>query len=340
MAGYHPDFDIPVNPWNEELWPGASSSGSGVATAAGLCFASLGTDTGGSIRFPSMANGIVGLKPTYGRVSRYGVLPLAESMDHVGPMARRTADAAIMLQAMAGFDANDPTSLSDPLPDLLTNIGTGISGLRIGYDAEYASAGTDAGLLTAIEHALSRLQDLGADLVEVRMPEQTAHIGDAWFAICAREAYAAHAEKFNARPEAFGPFFRDFLAIGAAVTDEQLIGATALREAFNHRFMELLEGVDAMACPSGGVTFAVERTLQYRDRAALEPLFAAVQMQFTIPADFAGTPALTVPCGMSEAGVPYALQFMGRRLSEALLCRIGHAYEEVTSWHHVHPPIA
>ena len=340
MAGYHPDFDIPINPWRDDLWPGASSSGSGVATAAGLCFASLGSDTGGSIRFPSMANGIVGLKPTYGRVSRHGVLPLAESMDHVGPMTRRTADAAIVLQAMAGFDANDSTSLRDPVPDLLADIDSGISGLRIGYDPAYAGFGTDAGLLTAIEHALTRLQELGAELVEVRMPEETAHIGDAWFAICGREAWQAHAVNFEARPEDFGPFFRDFVAAGAAVSDEQYAGASQLRASFNQKFNSLLESVDAMVCPAGGVTVSIDPSSQYGGREELEALFAAVQMQFTIPADFAGTPALTVPCGVSDAGVPFALQFMGRRLSEALLCRIGHAYEQVTSWHHAHPPIA
>ena len=160
-----------------------------------------------------------------------------------------------------------------------------------------------------------------------------------WFAICAREAYAAHATQFGADPARYGPFFRDFLASGAGVSAEQYAGATALREAFNRQFRHLLETVDAMVCPSGGVTFAVDRAVQYGDRAALEPLFAAVQMQFTIPADFAGTPTLTVPCGASEAGVPYAIQFMGRHLSEGMLCRIGHAYEQVTSWHHLHPPV-
>jgi amidase len=339
MAGYHPDFDIPVNPWGESLWSGASSSGSGVATAAGLCFAALGSDTGGSIRFPSMANGIVGLKPTYGRVSRYGVLPLAESMDHVGPMARRAADTAIMLQVMAGQDENDPTSLNEPLPDLLAGLDTGIEGLRIGYDPEFSRVGTDAGLVTAIEEALQALQGLGAELVKVRMPAETAQIGDAWFPICAYEAHQAHAARFSANPDAFGPFFRDFLAIGAAVSDEQYAGAGLLRAAFNQAFAEVIESVDAMVCPSGGMTFPVEQATLYGDRETIEPLFAAVQMQFTIPADFAGTPTLTIPCGFAEDGRPFALQFMGRRLSEAVLCRLGHAYEGATSWHELHPPV-
>ena len=122
MGGYHPEFDIPINPWNPERWTGSSSSGSGVATAAGLCTGSIGSDTGGSIRFPSAACGVVGLKPSYGRISRFGVLALAESMDHVGPMTRSVADAAIMLEVIAGFDPNDPTSLSDPVPNMLQEI--------------------------------------------------------------------------------------------------------------------------------------------------------------------------------------------------------------------------
>jgi len=339
MAGYHPDFDIPLNPWGEQLWSGASSSGSGVATAAGLCFGSLGSDTGGSIRFPSMANGIVGLKPTYGRVSRHGVLPLAETMDHIGPMTRRTADAAIMLQAMAGYDGNDPTSLQEALPDLLEGLEAGIEGWRIGFDPNFSETGTDVGLVEAVQTALQVLQDLGAHIVEVSVPPETAQLGDAWFAICAYEAHRAHASKFGADPNAFGPFFRDFLAIGASVTDEQYAGAGQLRAAFNQQFNSLLDSVDAMVCPSGGLTFPVEQSTLYGNREAIEPLFAAVQMQFTIPADFAGTPTLTVPCGFSDDGRPYALQFMGQRLAEGKICVLGHTYEEATRWHDRHPAV-
>jgi amidase len=339
MAGYHPDFDIPVNPWDPALWPGASSSGSGVATAAGLCFASLGTDTGGSIRFPSMANGIVGLKPTYGRVSRHGVMPLAETLDHVGPMTRRTADAALMLQSIAGHDDRDPTSLALPAPDLLADLRRGVSGLKLGYDRAFSSAGSDPGLVAAIGQALEVLQDLGAELVELSMPDGSREVGDPWFAICAYEAHQAHAAEFARRAGAFGPFFGDFLEAGAAVSEEQYAGASAFRSAFNQQFVAVLDRVDAVVCPSGGLTFPTPPEVQYGGREALEPLFAAVQMQFTIPADFAGTPTLTVPCGHSDSGVPYAMQFMGRRLSEATLCRIGHAYEEATAWHRRHPPL-
>ncbi|MEE8308366.1 MAG: amidase, partial [Gammaproteobacteria bacterium] len=339
MAGYHPDFDIPVNPWGADLWPGGSSSGSGVATAAGLCFAALGSDTGGSIRFPSMANGIVGLKPTYGRVSRYGVLPLGESLDHVGPMARYTADAAVLLQAMAGFDSNDPTSLQEPVPDMLSATNSGIAGMTIGYDCNYSSEGTDSGLLTAIEQALEILQQLGARIIDVQMPENIGELGDAWFTICTYEAHKSHAPNFPSRAGEYGPYFREFLETGAEVTDDQYAAATQNRVAFNQRFNAVLDSVDTVVCPAGGLTFPLRAEIQYGGSEALNPLFAAVQMQFTVPADFAGTPTLTIPCGVSADGRPYALQFMGSRLSEPALIHIGHTYETATEWHRRHPPV-
>jgi amidase len=340
MAGYHPDMQIPVNPWRADIWSGASSSGSGVAPAAGLCFAALGTDTGGSIRFPSLANGIVGLKPTYGRVSRHGVMALAESMDHVGPMTRRVADAAIVLQAIAGHDPDDPTSLQDPVPDMLAGLDAGISGLRIGYDRAYTTEGTNPGLVASIEQALEVLKREGAEIVDVSMPSDIRELGDAWFAICAYEAAKAHAASYPSRAEEYGPGFRGFLAAGAAVTDEQYAQASQLRADFNGRFNAVLESVDAIACPSGGYPFSLAGVDLYGDMEALGPLFALVQMYYTVPADFAGTPTLTLPCGFSdEDRLPYAMQLLGRRLSEPMLLRIGHAYESATAWHERHPPV-
>ena len=168
MGGYNPEFQVPLNPWDSGRWSGASSSGSGVATAAGLCFGSLGSDTGGSIRFPSSACGIVGLKPTWGRVSRYGVFALAESLDHVGPMTRSTADAAIMLQAIAGYDANDATSLSDPVPDIVSGIGDGVRGVRVGVDNHHVSDSVDPEVTEAVLESVSVLEGLGAEVVDIR----------------------------------------------------------------------------------------------------------------------------------------------------------------------------
>lgn len=337
MAGYHRDFNIPVNPWGADLWPGASSSGSGVATAAGLCFAALGSDTGGSIRFPSMANGIVGLKPTYGRVSRHGVLPLAETLDHVGPMTRQTPDAAIMLQAMAGHDENDPTSLRDPVPDMLGDALPGIARMKVGYDRAFATEGVDPSLGAAIDQALDTLRQLGVTIVDVEMPEGTRQLTETWFAICAYEAHRAHAVNYPSRADEFGAYFRDFLEIGAAVTDEQYAAASQHRAAFNQKFNAVLQSVDSVVCPSGGITFPLDPEVQFGNSKELDPSFTTVQMYFTIPANFAGTPALTVPCGFSPEQVPYALQFMGARLSEPKLIRFGHAFEAATDWHKRHP---
>ena len=176
---YFPGFQVPVNPWDATRWSGVSSSGSGVATAAGLCFASVGTDTGGSIRYPSAANGCVGLKPTYGRVSRYGVFALAASMDHVGPMTRTVEDAAIMFEAMAGPDPHDPTSLPDPVPAVRAELGRGIAGLRVGFDRRYATDNVDPDVAKAMDDVLAELTRLGATVVTVTMPD-VSKVGSAW----------------------------------------------------------------------------------------------------------------------------------------------------------------
>jgi amidase len=340
MGGYHRQSRIPVNPWREDLWAGASSSGSGVATAAGLCFASLGTDTGGSIRFPSMANGIVGLKPTYGRVSRYGVLPLSETLDHVGPMTRRVADAAAVLNVIAGHDANDPTSLQVPVPDMLAQIDRGIDGIRFGYDGSYAADGAEPGLVAAIETALGKLESLGGQVVDVRMPSFSPELlGGTWFTICAYEAATAHASKLAAHAEEYGDYFREFLAFGESVTDEQYAAAAAVRSDFSAQFREVLGQVDALVCPSGGAPFPLPREVQYGGMGGFDEYMPKVQMHFTAPANFAGTPTLSQRCGFSDEGLPYTIQFMGSALSEPSLCRIGYAYEVATDWHDQRPGI-
>src|SRR5437870_7640861 len=214
MGGYNPARDIPVNPWGEDLWPGASSSGSGVATAAGLCYGSIGTDTGGSIRFPSAANGIVGLKPTYGRVSRYGVFPLAESLDHVGPMVRRAGDAAVLFEVIAGFASNDPTSLRDPVPHMLDELEKGVRGLRVGFDRRFATEGIQPEQSAAIQSAVDALRQLGAQIVDVQMPNVNG-VRNMWLILCAKEAVAAHAANFPSHKNEYGPYFREFLEMGA-----------------------------------------------------------------------------------------------------------------------------
>jgi amidase len=318
MGGYNPELGIPLNPWNPARWPGASSSGSGVATAAGLCFAAIGTDTGGSIRFPSSANGLVGLKPTYGRVSRHGVLALSPSLDHVGPIARSVADVAIMFDAIVGQDPRDSTAIAAVSPSTLAQVGQHVEGLRIGIDREYATKGIDSGEVASIDGALKVLEGLGARIVDVKMPD-IAGMLDTWFAICAPEALTEHRANYPSRAAEYGPYFRDVLAVGAAMTPPQVAGAQAWRASFTAGFAALLESVDVMACPAGGApAWPVSRALQLSPMAELNAAWEKASPrapEFTIPMNLAGTPAICLPSGFSPEGLPYSIQFAGRRLS-------------------------
>jgi len=335
MGRYHPALDIPLNPWNIGVSAGSSSSGSAVAVAAGLAYATLGSDTGGSIRFPSAACGIVGLKPTWGRVSRYGVLPLAESLDHVGPMTRSTADAAIMLQAIAGHDPQDPTSLHAAVPDLLSTIDGGVKGLRLGYDQAYIERNSEPELADAVTDGVRVLESLGAEIVDVLMPDLD-EFTPAWITLCSAEAVNAHGTTYPSRRDEYGPGFRDWLDMGAAVTGADYARANNLRAACSGLLSEVMEDIDVLVCPStieapGSVT----PELLYGAR----PTFDPAPLRFTVPFDFNGAPTLSVPCGFTEGNLPLSIQFIGHHLDEALLCRIGHAYERATTWHLRHPPL-
>ena len=337
MAGYNPDRGVPVNPWNADAWSGASSSGSGVATAAGLCYGSLGSDTGGSIRFPSASCGVVGIKPTWGRVSRHGVLALAESLDHVGPMTRSTADAGIVLQAIAGTDPNDPTSLPDPVPDMLEGAGKGVGGLRFGFDERYATEEVDPELAQAVQDSVQLLGELGAEIVEVRLPALEEYLA-AWPVLCTAEAALAHEATYPSRRDEYGPWFRGWLDQGAAVSGVDYARANNLRAACNGHIRDAFSGIDVLVTPS-----MPSRAFPVADLAPFDPLpeegLDMGLLRFTAPFDFNGAPPLSVPCGLSSDGLPLSLQFVGKHLQEALLCRIGCAYEQATEWHDLHPPI-
>jgi len=333
---YFPGLQVPVNPWDATRWSGVSSSGSGVATAAGLCFASVGTDTGGSIRYPSAANGCVGLKPTYGRVSRYGVFALAASMDHVGPMTRTVEDAAIMFEAMAGPDPHDPTSLPDPVPSVRAALGRGIAGLRVGFDRRYATDDVDPDVAAAMNEVLAELTRLGATVVPVTMPD-VSRVGGAWLDLCYVEALAAHAKTFPSRASEYGPGLRAALESGQRVTPGALAAAQKVRSEVSESIASLLNAVDCMVCPSMANTARVKEADPYDEETA-ESWAANVRNDvYSQPFNFSGSPTLSVPCGFSTDGLPLSVQFVGRRLSESVLCRVGHAYEQATQWHAKHP---
>ncbi len=340
LSAYNPDFPIPVNPWDSSLWSGVSSSGSGVAVAAGLCYGAIGTDTGGSIRYPSMANGVVGLKPTWGRVSRYGVLALAESLDHVGPMTRTVEDAARFFTVIAGNDNRDPTSLSDDVPELDAFFNQNIAGLRIGIDEQYLTTGTDKGLVESIRAVIEVLQSLGVELVEVSMPDEgPMDYRNLWLPLTGYEAYQAHREFYPAQADDYGGYFSSVLEMGRNISESDYEAAKQKRARFNSKFVAELEKVDAVICPSGGMVFPVEQAPQYGSAEDMKAVVKNFQGQFAIPADLAGTPTLSVPCGFNDQGWPYCFQLLGNRLSESILCRIGHAYQCATSWHERHPTL-
>ncbi len=334
MAGYNPEFQIPVNPWGADRWSGASSSGSGVATAAGLCYGSLGSDTGGSIRFPAAACGIVGIKPTWGRVSRYGVLALAESLDHIGPMTRSASDAGVMLQAIAGHDPNDPTSLTAPVPNMLAGVAQGVRGLRIGVDERYIGDGVDPELAAAVLDGARLLESRGAVLVPVQMPD-TEPFSRAWGVLCSAEAAAAHRDTFPSRSDEYGPWFRGWLELGISHSATDYAVASYQRLACNGALAGIFDSIDVLVCPS--MTTPPERVTP-------EALYGPMDEEewtwgrFTVPYDFSGAPTISLPCGLNSEGLPLGIQFVGRHLAEPLLVQVGHAYETATQ-HHLLPPV-
>jgi amidase len=335
LIGYHPDFPVPRNPWGEDRWPGASSSGSGAATAAGLCYGSLGSDTGGSIRFPAAACGIVGLKPTYGRVSRHGVFDLAETLDHVGPIVRSSADAAAVLGAIAGYDPADPTTRREPVGDLLEGIDGGVDRLRIGYDERYGRDGVEPPVVAAVEAALDVLAGLGAEVVAVEAPDVDEW---AWMVLCTADLVAAHQGTYPERADEYGVLLREFLDNGARVTGAEYVVADRERRRFTARLADVLADVDVLACPAMvGPPSVVDPEAFHGGSDVILAQLPASLSRFTSRFDMSGSPTITLPSGFDEQGAPLAVQFVGRPLDEALLCRLGHTFEQATPWHTHHP---
>jgi amidase len=335
FSEHHPTIEAPRNPWNEAHWSGASSSGSGVATAAGLCFGSLGSDTGGSIRFPSAANGITGLKPTWGRVSRHGVFALADSLDHVGPMTRSAADAGIMLGAIAGSDPHDPTALAAPVPDYLAGIGAGVRGLRIGVDPRYNGENTDSGVTAILAEARRVLEGAGAAFREVEFPSPDAVIAG-WVPLCGVETAIAHEATYPERAEEYGPALRKLLDVGRGVDAARLMKIQHARLVFSGALSHLLETVDLLLVP---VHPFADLTIERKTTLLNSPEGLVGALRYTAPFDMSGSPTITLPGGFTADGLPVGFQLVSRHLDEALLVRAGFAYQQATDWHRRHPSL-
>jgi amidase len=335
FAEHHPEITPPVNPWGADLWTGVSSSGSGVATAAGLCFGSLGSDTGGSIRFPSAANGVTGLKPTWGRVSRFGVFDLAPSLDHVGPMARSAADCAAILSAIAGPDDNDPTAAQIQVPNYLAGIDRSIKGLKIGLDVRYNSKGVGAVTAAAVQGAAKTLRDLGAEIVDIDFPDVDRVAAD-WVRHCAVETAHTHAATYPKQKAAYGPVLAALIDVGRDLSGIEYQDILQHRATFTGQVQAVLQDCDLVlmpAVPDSGVTLEQRQTLR------ADPKTTAHMLRFTAPIDYAGNPALTMPCGITSKGAPIGFQLVGRHFEEDLVLRAGHAFQRATDWHKARPAL-
>jgi amidase len=332
-ADHHPEIDPPRNPWGAALWPGASSSGSGVATAAGLCYGSLGSDTGGSIRFPSAANSVTGVKPTWGRVSRYGVFELAATLDHIGPMARSAVDCGAILGIIAGADPKDPTAVLEPVPDYLANLTGSLRGTRIGVDRRWTSEGVDADSTRIFQAALRVAADLGAEIHEIVFPDPTAMIAD-WFPLCGVETAVAHEATYPSRKSEYGPGLSGLIELGLQQSGTDYQKIVLRSEAFKGLVRALFEKVDLLAVPAQA--FAAP-TIDTMATLGENPDLITGLLRFTCPFDMTGSPTITLPGGFTERGGPVAFQFVGRHFDEARLVAAGDAFQRVTDWHHRHP---
>ncbi|MGJ7543562.1 amidase [Variovorax sp. LT1R16] len=334
-ADHHPTVSPPVNPWNAAHWPGVSSSGSGVATAAGLCYGSLGTDTGGSIRFPSAANGLTGLKPTWGRVSRHGAFELAATLDHIGPMTRSAADAGAMLGAIAGADANDPTASQLPVPDYLTDIGKGLAGLRVGIDTRWTTEGVDAPTRAVLDTAIAAVKTLGGELREVSFPDPAQAIED-WFPLCGMEAAVVHEKNYPSRKDMYGPAVAGLIELGLAQRGVDYQKIVLRRHAFSGKVRAMFQDIDLLLIPATGIA---SPTMERMSQMGVDAELMAAMLRYTCPFDMTGSPTITLPGGFTPAGMPVAFQFVARHFDEALLVRAGVAFQQATDWHRKHPAL-
>ena len=346
FAVHHPEIVPPRNPWSASRWTGISSSGSGVATAAGLCTLALGTDTGGSIRYPSGACGLSGLKPTHGRVSLRGVFPLCDSLDHIGPMARSAEDASIAFSVLCGHDPRDPWSLAvGPAPTPIP-AEPSVAGRTIGYDPRFAEEDVAPFVVETVRAALGVLRELGARIVEFELPAYQESLA-AWVSLGAAEMANAHAEVYAKKKAEYGPVLAAAIESGLAGAGRDVAQAWRARTAFTRRLagcfvagaatcpVDAPDGLDAILAPVVPGAFPADANLA--DPGAIPNGGAA--MRFTSPFNLAGSPSLTVCGGFDADAAPVGFQLIGAGLDESLLLEMGAAYQGATDHHTRHPSL-
>ena len=334
----HP-FGTPRNPWNTDHTAGGSSSGSGIAAAGGLCAGALGSDTGGSVRGPAGFCGIVGLRPTYGRVTRQGVLPMCWSMDTVGPMTRTVADCALMLNAIAGRDALDSTSSDAPVPDYSATLDGGVSGLRIGLPTEmFDYEGLAADVRDSVMRAVSVLGEQGATAEEISLP-LSANSGAVFIGTADVDCATYHADWLRTRGDDYDWSTRTRLESASLVPAWAYLRAQRARELIRRELMAALDKYDVIILPTGPVAAPTIEASTGRPGGYYQGRLDLGRRRYTSPAALAGLPALSIPSGFTDAGLPIGMQIIGRAFNEATLFRVGYAYETATEWHTQHPAV-
>jgi aspartyl-tRNA(Asn)/glutamyl-tRNA(Gln) amidotransferase subunit A len=323
----NPWYGATRNPWALDRSPGGSSGGSGAAVAAFLCPGATGTDTGGSIRGPAACCGIVGLKPTYGRVSIRGIYPNAVSLDHAGPLARTALDAALMLGAMAGYDRHDPTSADVPVPDYAAGIDAGVGGLRLALCPDLHFLELDGAVVRALDGAARVFSGLGAKIETVGFP-LAAEVGATREALSRGEFLALHRARFAAHPEGYGADLHPRFAEGARLTLDDYVRACRMREALRREFDELLRTVDALLLPVAPSEAPLLATGAARVNGKDVTFGSGLAMRQVV--NVVGLPAVAVPIGLGDAGLPLSMQIVGPAWAEAHVLRIAHAYEVAT----------
>ncbi len=331
----NPHYGATHNPWNLDHIPGGSSGGSGAALAAGLCFAATGTDTRGSIRNPAALCGVVGFKPTYGRVSIFGVVPLSWTMDHAGPLARTVEDVALVMNAIAGYDPQDATTVDVPVPDFTSGLGQPIRGLRLAVVRNWFFDALDPEVRAALETAIGVFRGLGATVEDVELSSLTP-THEVFEVITRPEAAAWQHELLAARPDDYGADVRMGLEMGELILAIDYIRALQLRRIMADEQYALLRRYDGLLAPTRAAPAApigVAATVVDSREIAIG------RQGLTAPFNLSGIPAISVPCGFSTAGLPIGMQVAGRPWDEVTVLRIAHAYEQATDWHTRRPPL-
>lgn len=326
------------NPWRAGHASGGSSSGSGSAVAAGLVAGALGSDTGGSIRLPAACCGVVGLKPTYGRVSRAGVMPLSWTMDHLGPMARTVHDVALMLGVTAGHDPLDPTSSTREVPDYVAALDAPLTGLRAAVPANHFADRLDPDVAAAVSEAVRTLEACGVRVGSVRVPDPAAITGACNDAVVRAECAATHATLLRERPETLQPVVRSRAEAGLGVKAVEYVQALRRRPALAREFIAAaFADADVLLTPTTAApapTYATAKSGTVAEVVARMSAFTRCTRIFNT----VGLPALSLPCGFTATGLPVALQIVGRPFDEATVLRVAHTYEQATEWHRRRPP--